>query len=151
MGKQSAEAIIKSYQKRTTPKRVALLEFLMDNSKAYTLSEIENLLPVSMDRVTVYRILQVFEEIGLVMKMVDSKGICMYMLNLEDHRTLHLHPHLHCTKCDKVLCLPCLPKEYLEGLEKYEIAEMYFLMEGICPDCLKQNNSAHDTGKRSTK
>ena len=135
MDKQSAADILKQYAQRTTNGRVALLELLMDSPKAFALSEIEKRLSISIDRVTIYRTLHTFEAIGLVIKVVDHNGICLYMANPESHSNLNMHPHLRCKECGKVVCLPCLPKEYLDRLEKYEIDEMYFLMEGTCPEC----------------
>ncbi len=135
MGKQSAAAILKQYSQRTTNGRVALLELLMDSPKAFALSEIEKLLSISIDRVTIYRTINTFEAVGLVTKMVDYRGICLYMFNHKDHSAISTHPHLRCRECERVVCLPCLPNEYLNTLEKYEIEEMYFLMEGVCPEC----------------
>ena len=135
MDKQSAADILKLHAQRTTEKRLALLELLMDGPKAFAFSEIEKQLSISMDRVTIYRTLQTFEAVGLVTRMVDHKGICLYMFNHKDHGNLSMHPHLRCKECGKVICLPPLPHEYLEELKKYKIDKMYFLMEGICPEC----------------
>lgn len=135
MCKQSAADILKQYAQRATDKRVALLELLMDSTKAFALSEIEKQLSISIDRVTIYRTLHTFETIGLIIKVVDHKGTCLYMFNHKDHSDISAHPHLRCRECERVFCLPCLPNEYLEGLKKYEIDEMYFLMEGTCPEC----------------
>lgn len=135
MGKQSAADILKQHAQRTTNKRVALLELLMSSPKAFALSEIEKQLTISIDRVTIYRTLHTFEAIGLIIKVVDHKGVCLYMFNLESHSNLNIHPHLRCKECGKIVCLPGLPQEYLDRLEKYEIDEMYFLMEGVCLEC----------------
>ena len=135
MGNQSAADILKLHAQRTTYKRLALLELLMDTPKAFTLSEIEKRLSISVDRVTIYRTLHTFEAAGLVIRMVDHKGICLYMFNHHDHSDIGAHPHLRCRECEKVVCLPCLPNEYLEQLGKYEIDDIYFLMEGTCTEC----------------
>ncbi|MEO1050510.1 MAG: transcriptional repressor [Bacteroidota bacterium] len=135
MGKQSATEILKQYAQRTTDKRVALLELLMDSPRAFALSDIEKQLSIPMDRVTIYRTLHSYEENGLVIKMVDQKGVGLYMFNHKEHSNISTHPHLRCKECETVICLPCLPDEYLEELKKYEIDEMYFLMEGKCHKC----------------
>ncbi|GAA5042626.1 hypothetical protein GCM10011506_45310 [Marivirga lumbricoides] len=135
MNKQSATEILKKHMQRITEKRVVLLQFLMKHSKAYTLSEIEKNLSITMDRVTVYRTLQTFEIAGLITKLVDQRGVCMYMFNFEKHEGLSMHPHLHCSDCDEIVCLPCLPIEYLEKLKNYEIDDMYFLLNGKCKSC----------------
>jgi len=135
MKKESAAELLKRHNKRTTPGRVALMELLLGSSKAFTMAQIETRLSGSMDRVTIYRTLQTFQAIGLVFKMIDHKGTCRYMLNLEKHKNLNTHPHLQCTTCGEIICLPSLPDEYLEKLEKYEIDEIYFLMQGKCHEC----------------
>jgi len=136
MRRQKVVDILKQHARRITNHRVVLMEFLMDCPKALMFSEIEEQLSVPIDRVTVYRTLQTFEDVGLVVKMVDRNGVCRYMFNHENHNDIGTHPHLRCKSCDKVICLPRLPQEYLERLEKYEIDDLYFLMEGLCPDCL---------------
>lgn len=136
MDKPSATELLKQYAQRTTDKRVALLELLMESPKAFALSDIEKKISISIDRVTIYRTLQLFESTGLVSKVIDHKGTCQYMFNFENHNKLSMHPHLRCKECGKVVCLPCLPNEYLDKLDKYEIEEMYFLMEGTCSECL---------------
>ena len=69
---QSAADILKQSALRTTDKRVALLELLMEGPKAFALKEIEKQLSVSIDRVTIYRTLHTFEEMRLVIKVVGS-------------------------------------------------------------------------------
>ena len=135
MIKQTASDILKSYDQRTTDNRIALLELLMDSRKAFTLADIEDELTVPMDRVTIYRTLNTFESIGLFKKMVDHRGVCIYMYNHEDHKGLNTHPHLRCKNCGKVVCLPSLPEAYLNQLRQFNIDEMYFLMEGTCKEC----------------
>ncbi len=135
MNRKSAIAILKSQNKRVTSKRLAILELFMDNSKPFALSEIEKQLSGAMDRATMYRTLHTFEAMDLVVKLIDHQGTCLYMLNHEKHKKQSIHPHLHCRECDKIVCLPCLPDEYMEGLKKYDIEEMYFLMQGKCLEC----------------
>lgn len=139
MSKNQAIEILKQYAQRLTDSRVVLLNLLMESPRAFALSEIESQLNVAMDRVTIYRTIQTFEEIGLVVRMVNRKGVCMYMFNHEAHNEEEKHPHLRCRSCGKVVCLPALPKEYLNRLEKYEIEEMYLLLEGLCSDCISDH------------
>lgn len=135
MKEQNAAEILKLHSQRTTEKRLAILELLMSESKAFALSDIESHLSINIDRVTIYRTLNTFEAVDLVTKMVDHQGTGVYMFNHKHHNTLSMHPHLRCKECGKITCLPSLPAEYLETLKKYQIDEMYFLMEGVCEDC----------------
>lgn len=139
-----AVEILQSHAQRLTEGRIALLALLMKSPRAYSLSTIEEQLPVSMNRVTIYRIIQIYEEIGLVVRMVDRKGISVFMFNHEAHRNACKHPHLRCRGCGKVICLPGLPDAYLDTLQQYEIEEVYVIMEGLCPQCLSKNISDED-------
>ena len=136
MKRQIAIDMLKQYSQRITFRRVALLEFLMEPVKAYSLTEIEKQLSINIDRATIYRILQIFETVGLVLKMIDHNGTSIYMFNNQNHKDLNNHPHLRCKKCDKIVCLPCLPYEYMDKLDDFEINQIYFLMEGTCKECL---------------
>ncbi|MEM6843466.1 MAG: transcriptional repressor [Bacteroidota bacterium] len=144
MSKKRAIGILKQYGQRITDGRVALLKLLMKKPQAFALTEIEKQLSISIDRVTIYRTLHTFESVGLLQKVIDSKGVGRYMFNQTNHHNIDTHPHLRCNECGKVVCLPCLPKEYLASLEKYEIGEMYFLMEGTCLDCSTTENKEYD-------
>lgn len=145
MNRNSAIALLKSQNKRITAKRLAILELFMEHSKPYVLSEIEKQLSGSMDRATMYRTLQTFEAMGLVIKLVDQHGTCLYMLNHEKHKKLSIHPHLYCKECEKVVCLPSLPEAYIEQLKNYEIEDMYFLMQGTCLECSDFQKTEHTT------
>ncbi|MBT31340.1 MAG: hypothetical protein CMO01_16925 [Thalassobius sp.] len=136
MSKQIAINILKQHSQRATFRRIAVLEFLMEQAKAYSLTEMERLLSINIDRATIYRILQIFETEGLVIKMIDLNGTCIYMFNNQNHNDSKKHPHLRCKKCDKIVCLPCLPNEYMDKLDDFEINQIYFLMEGTCKECL---------------
>lgn len=136
MSKQQATQLLKQKAQRITEKRVALLAFIMKRPRAYALSDLEKELNLPIDRVTIYRTLHTYEEIGLVLRMVNHHGVGMYMFNHEAHRDTYAHFHLSCRACHQVVCLPSLPHDYLHTLEACRIENMNFLMEGVCSACL---------------
>ncbi|MEO0332427.1 MAG: transcriptional repressor, partial [Bacteroidota bacterium] len=79
MSRQKAVEILKQRAQRITNQRVVLLEFLMDCPNAFVFSEIEEQLSVPIDRFTIYRTLQTFEDAGLVIKMINREGVSRYM------------------------------------------------------------------------
>ncbi|GAB6110445.1 Fur family transcriptional regulator [Desulfomicrobium salsuginis] len=88
-----------------------------------------------INRVTVYRILDLLVE-HEVLNRLDlgdkSRRFCLR----EDHDDEH--PHFHCTRCDRYLCLRhaqgILNTEGLEGLEA-DIRHVDIRLEGVCPAC----------------
>lgn len=136
MSKQQAVQLLRQKAQRVTEKRVALLAFLMKSPRAYALSDLEKELAVTVDRVTVYRTLHTYEGVGLVLRMINHRGVGMYMFNHEAHNDTQDHFHLSCRSCHQVVCLPRLPYDYLKQLDAYEIESMHFLMDGVCSACL---------------
>jgi Fur family ferric uptake transcriptional regulator len=88
-----------------------------------------------INRVTVYRILDLLVE-REVLNRLDlgdkSRRFCLR----EDHDDEH--PHFHCTRCDRYLCLHCdtlpLDRTALEALS-LDVRHVDIRLEGICPAC----------------
>ena len=86
---------------------------------------------------TVYRILEVFIEKGLVLKsQINISGKALYEINHKEHRH-----HLICIKCNKIIPIRGCPLgEYEQQLETktgYKIIEHNLEIKGICPECQK--------------
>jgi iron complex outermembrane receptor protein len=123
-------------QKRNTRTKTLVMDVLKRAKVALSNEEIESRLKVSMDRVTLYRILQSFNQDGKIHKIVADDGKSYYALchscSEEHHHDNHVH--FKCEKCDKVMCLdkkvkvPVLP-------EGYRAASYSFFMNGLCSKC----------------
>ncbi len=136
MSTSKAITLMRKKGQRITEQRVALLSHLIGKEKACSQTEIEEALAYLMDRATMYRSLNLFMEAGLVLKIRDQKGHPMYVFNAEEtHSEQSLHPHLKCTECDSVECLPAFPNDYVHRLEKYQIADFQIVLDGVCSNC----------------
>ena len=88
-----------------------------------------------INRVTVYRILdllvehEVLNRLGLGEK---SQRFCLRGTHEDEH------PHFHCTRCDRYLCLdvpsPGIDRQALAGLS-LEVRHVDLRLEGLCPAC----------------
>ena len=124
---------------KLTGPRMQVVDFLEKAEIAYTPYEIRDFLAkegVKADVVTIYRVLEVLEEIGLVHK-VNSIGR-FSKCNIEDDKHL-CHHYLVCEKCNRVLEFE---GEDLEGLEDkiakktgFKISSHYLEFRGICSKC----------------
>lgn len=135
MNKKNAIALLKKHDKRVTTNRLAILELFMDSANPFSSAEVEKHFSNLMDRATMYRTLNTFVEMDLILKLFDDQGNCLYFFNHENHQQKRLHPHLHCSDCGKILCLPSLPESYLDKLQNFNIKEMKLLMQGKCIAC----------------
>ncbi|WP_046159885.1 Fur family transcriptional regulator [Caldanaerobacter subterraneus] len=122
--------------KLTTQRRV-ILDVIMENKNKHLSSEeIYDLVKRKYPEIglaTVYRTLQLFEELGLVYKLNFDEGRNRYELYQED---AHQHHHLICLKCGNVIEME---GDLLEDLEKliektknFEIVDHNAKFYGYC-------------------
>ena len=99
--------------------------------------EISGKLDKPINLSTVYRILEVFTEKGILLKsQININGKALYEINHMEHRH-----HLICIKCNTISPIRGCPlEEYEHDLEKktgYKILEHNLEIKGICPKCQK--------------
>lgn len=123
-------------KKRNTKTKELVWKVMENSESALTHDDITQSLRGEMDRVTIYRILQGFEEEGLVHKVIDSAGKSHYAIcrHCTEHHHHDNHMHFQCVTCGVVNCLnkevrkPNMP-------EGYTVEEINYLVTGCCPDC----------------
>lgn len=90
-----------------------------------------------INRVTVYRILDLLVEHQVLNRLGLGEKSQRFCLREAPDDT---HPHFHCTRCDRFLCLDAqalaLDHQTLDSLA-LEISHVDIRLEGICPACRK--------------
>ena len=120
-----------------TKQRVRVLEGISTESTAVSQPALEKKLGKDIDRVTLYRILNLFEEKGIVHRIIDLNGTANYALCPPACTPAHHHNehvHFQCELCQKVYCLPVkLPKvKFPAG---FKIESLNTIAYGICDKC----------------
>ncbi len=123
---------------KITPKRVETLRILSQQSVYLSPIEIRALLLEKFTKVglpTVYRILQQFEEIGIVSVIKqDDNQLYYFLCDCSDQ-----HHHFVCRKCHKVSCITYCDFEHIKKLVFEQLgshAETHVLqVEGLCKEC----------------
>jgi len=127
---------------KRTPNRVRILEVVGNNRFPLSASDIYKILERSdaIDRVTVYRILDLLVENGVVERLSTGGRAFYYGLAPNAHHKPH--PHFYCKNCGQMDCLspesivietgPLL-KTYPGRIDKVEIR-----IDGICKNCEKR-------------
>jgi Fur family ferric uptake transcriptional regulator len=120
-----------------TAMRLLVLDFLLNQNAAISLSDIEKgLLPA--DRITIYRTIKTFEEKGLVHLITDGTGLPKYALCVDEcdaneHHDLHVH--FNCIICKETFCLPSSKIPEIALPNKFSSLEMNLLVKGVCDQC----------------
>lgn len=97
-----------------------------------------------MGMATIYRTLQLFEEIGLAIKLNFDDGCSRYEILSPDNQEVHQHHHLICKNCGKIIevkeDLMNSLEEIIEKQYNFEIKNHMVKFTGICSDCRKKEN-----------
>lgn len=100
--------ILKEHSLKHTRQRVRVLEEIALDTVAISQPELEKKLGKEIDRVTLYRILNIYEDKGILHRIMDMNGtanyaICSSLCSEEHHHDEHVH--FNCTSCSKIYCL----------------------------------------------
>jgi len=135
------EGLLNAARLDVTENRLRVLEVIGDNSYPLSAADIYITLERngSINRVTVYRILDLLVEHELVDR-ISTGGRAFYygMAPNANHRP---HPHFYCTRCGQMDCLTpdslnvdseALWKTFPGRIDKVEVR-----VDGICKNCMK--------------
>jgi Fur family ferric uptake transcriptional regulator len=135
------ERLLNAADLEPTDNRLRVLEVVGNNSYPLSAADIYQTLErtCSINRVTVYRILELLVSNNLVDR-ISTGGRAFYygMAPNENHRP---HPHFYCTRCGQMDCLTpdslnvdsnVLRKTFPGRIDKVEVR-----VDGICKNCMK--------------
>ncbi len=134
---EKAKELLKEHGLRKTFGRQQVLIYFRERSTAVSHGDLCKVFP-EMDRAALYRIIQDFEEKGIVHKVPDDEvsvkyAFCASSCTAEEHHDHHLH--FKCDACQETYCLPEqeTPKIYLP--EGFRANSTEVLVHGFCKAC----------------
>ena len=91
----------------------------------------------SFDRVTLYRLLNSFEEQGLIHKVVNDQGEVFYAKcsSCEDATHYDNHIHFHCKSCKKIYCLEDVNPSSIKIPTGFTTQTVHLDVYGVCKSC----------------
>lgn len=134
--------ILKQHQLKNTKQRVRVLEEIAADSAAISQPELEKKLGKEIDRVTLYRILNTYEDNGILHRIIDLNGTANYAIcssSCTAHHHHDEHVHFNCTNCSKIYCLSIKvpPIDIPKG---FETQSLNLIAYGICEKCSKNKD-----------
>lgn len=141
---ENLKLILKEKGYKLTPQRRSILDEIIKNEGSHlTTEEIYDLVKVNCPEIglaTVYRTVQLLEDMGVLYKLDLDDGCNRYELCDEDES--HQHHHLICQNCGKVIEVEGdLLEELEQGIEKkynFKIKNHSLKFYGICDNCSLQ-------------
>ena len=134
--------MLSSASLEATPNRLRVLEVVGNNSYPLSAGDIFKTLErsSSINRVTVYRILDRLVDQGVVERLSTGGRAAYYGLAPNEYH--QPHPHFYCKSCGQMDCLtPDSLNVDTEGLWKTfpgRIDKVEVRVDGICKNCVKQ-------------
>lgn len=148
MNKINTMEILKEKLKETgfkvTPQRRAIVDILLRNNNEHLSSEeIYDLVRKDCPEIglaTVYRTMQLLDEVGIISKLNLDDGCIRYELSL-DKEDNHNHHHLICKNCGKIMevkedLLDAIEKQ-IQELYKFDILDHDVKFYGKCENCIQ--------------
>ncbi len=139
-GDDPTSDLIRRTGARATPARVRVLRLLRSAPAPLTHHEIEQALGApTIDRVTLYRVLDWLAASGLAHKNSDAARVFRFSAaSLGEHST---HVHFRCESCGGVFCLDApapVPPQLPPG---FVLARMDFDLRGRCAACAERDHA----------
>jgi Fur family ferric uptake transcriptional regulator len=136
---EAVRDLLKKNQLSITESRVRILDLFYRSKGALAHADIEKKAGDHIDRVTIYRTLQVFEEKGMIHTIPSSDNAVKYALCKDACGAGHHHDnHVHfvCDRCKKTTCLEDVLVPEVKLPRGFIPMESNMVVNGTCKDCV---------------
>ncbi|MBQ9242256.1 MAG: transcriptional repressor [Proteobacteria bacterium] len=137
-----AEDRLRAAGLRVTKHRICVLACLLEEARPLSHLDLIGLLrEQKLDRVTVYRILALLKDSGLVHQVQGTDGIWRFCAHEDvEGKCPGGHPHLLCEVCGQMTCLSEQKLPHLDVPHDFKVTHKQMLILGICANCQKLQN-----------
>lgn len=138
MFQPDAKDLLRKHKLKATQSRISVLSLFLKEDRGLSSPEVEQSLEAeSIDRVTIYRTLDTFEQSGIIHKIPSEDHFQMFALTLNHEHCTQTHAHFHCEACNQTICIPLSDKTLLfeELPERFSARQATVLFNGVCADC----------------
>lgn len=136
--KARSEQLLRQHRLKITVPRLSVLSIVLEKETATSQPELEKMLGDTIDRVTLYRVLNIFEEKGILHKILDLNGTATYAVCSEycpQHPHQEEHVHFTCSKCNSIYCLNDVQIPEIDIPKGFKIETVGISAVGICDKC----------------
>ncbi len=123
---------------KVTPARLRVLEAISEVDRPLRHAELEAQL-ATINRVTLYRVLDSLVSCGLAFKLADDRGVFRFA-TVAARRQHASHAHFRCVDCGAVFCLNTPPPPPPRLPRGFRLAEVELDLRGTCVDCARRGD-----------
>ena len=132
------ENILNEKGVKPTSNRILVMRELAEASHPVSLADLESLLGFSMDKASIFRVLELFAEKDVVHVIEDGSRSLKYELchsGESPHTISDQHVHFYCEKCKETYCFEDIKVPSITIPDGFYPHSVNYVIKGICPKC----------------
>ncbi len=142
MNYNEIEEFLTSKGVKPTSNRILVMRELLKASRPLSLADLEELFGHTLDKASIFRVLELFSEKDVVHVIEDgSRSLKFELCHGSSHHSIaDQHVHFFCEQCKEIFCLPNIKVPILELPEGFSSHSVNYLIKGNCPKCSAQKH-----------
>lgn len=139
MSNNDVEDILTRKEVKPTSNRILVMRELIKASHPVSLADLEISLGFSMDKASIFRVLELFSEKDIIHVIEDGSRSLKYELcHSGTHHTISdQHVHFYCERCKEMYCFEDVSVPLVNIPEGFSPHAINYMVKGICPKCSK--------------
>lgn len=139
MSNNDIEEILNGKGIKPTANRILVMKELMKASNPINLANLEASLDFSMDKASIFRVLELFAEKDVVHVIEDGSRSLKYELchSENKHSIADQHAHFYCEHCKETYCIEAARVPMIDIPDGFIPHSINYVIKGICPKCSK--------------
>ena len=139
MSNNDVEDILTRKEVKPTSNRILVMRELIKASHPVSLADLEISLGFSMDKASIFRVLELFAEKDIIHVIEDGSRSLKYELcHSGTHHTIaDQHVHFYCERCKETYCFENVSVPLVNIPEGFSPHAINYMIKGICPKCSK--------------
>lgn len=137
MEQMSAENLMNMRGVKPTSNRILVLKELMKTSHPVSLADLEAALDYTMDKASIFRVLELFSEKDVVHTIEDGSRSLKYELcySGDRHSIADQHAHFYCEHCHQTYCFEDANVPPIDIPDGFVPRSVNYVIKGLCPKC----------------
>lgn len=137
MNNAEIEALLTNKGVKPTSNRILVIKELLKASRPVSLADLEAAMDFSMNKATIFRVLDTFSESDIIHVIEDGSRSLKYELchGSGHHSISDQHVHFFCERCHKTFCFESAPVPAVDIPEGFHPHSVNYMIKGLCPHC----------------
>lgn len=142
MDNSDIERLLSNRDVKPTSNRILVARELKKASRPVSLADLETSLDFSVDKASIFRVLELFADKDVVHVIEDGSRSIKYELchNSTHHSISDQHVHFYCEKCKETYCMENIHIPEVNIPDGFKPHTINYVIKGICPSCSGTND-----------